>query len=130
MRMKQTPPKAQGDPQQYQGPPGPQDFGVILHQPLNLSIFRKNSVFSEKMNGPPVCLAQKSENAPTWRPRKHFFGPLFLGLKVLVSAAFRMKKKSQIPNTKDSRSLLLLLTSIFNSSQHPLGKPSPPNIQL
>jgi len=29
------------------------------------------------MNGPPVCLGEKSENAPTWRPRKHIFCPLF-----------------------------------------------------
>jgi len=32
------------------------------------------------MNGPPVCLCQKTENAPTWRPRKHIFGPRFLAL--------------------------------------------------
>jgi len=36
------------------------------------------------MNGVPVCLAQKSENAPTWRPRKHNFGPLFWGLKSCI----------------------------------------------
>jgi len=54
------------------------DDGVILHQPLNLQIFRKNSVFGRKMNGPPVCPGEKTENAPTWRPRKHFFGPRFL----------------------------------------------------
>jgi len=51
--------------------------GVILHQPLSLQIFRKNAVFGRKMNGIPVCLCQKSENAPTWRPRKHNFrGPI------------------------------------------------------
>jgi len=30
------------------------------------------------MNGPPVCPCQKTENAPTWRVRKHFPGPRFL----------------------------------------------------
>jgi len=30
------------------------------------------------MNGPPVCPGEKTENAPTWRPRKHFFGVHFL----------------------------------------------------
>jgi len=69
-----------------QGQPGsPQSLGVILHQPLNLQNFRKNSVFWQIMNGIPVCLFRKTENAPTWRPRKHFFGPLFLGLKVSFS---------------------------------------------
>jgi len=29
------------------------------------------------MNGPPVSPAQKSENAPTWRPRKHNFRAYF-----------------------------------------------------
>jgi len=50
-----------------------QILGVILHQPLNLSNFRKNSDFSENMNGIPVCLARKMENAPTWRPRNPDF---------------------------------------------------------
>jgi len=53
------------------------DDGVILHQPLNLQIFRKNSVFGRKMNGPPVYPGEKTENAPTWRPRKHNFGDPF-----------------------------------------------------
>jgi len=56
---------------------------VILHQPLNLHIFRKNGKKPQKMNGPPVCPCQKSENAPTWRPRKHFFGPRFWPLFLL-----------------------------------------------
>jgi len=55
-----------------------QDFGVILHQPLNLSIFRKNSVFGRKMNGPPVSPCRILQNAPTWRVRKHNFRPPFL----------------------------------------------------
>jgi len=53
-------------------------IGVILHQPLNLSIFRKNTENGQIMNGPPVCPGEKTENAPTWRPRKHFSGPVFL----------------------------------------------------
>jgi len=52
-----------------------QTEGVVLHQPLNLQIFRKNDDFGRKMNGPPVCLARKSENAPTWRSPSPFFGP-------------------------------------------------------
>jgi len=57
-----------------------QDFGVILHQPLNLTKKRKKRIFGQIMNGPPVCLPQKSENAPTWRVRKHNFRPLFWGI--------------------------------------------------
>jgi len=53
------------------------DPGVILHQPLSLQIFVKNSENRQKMNGPAVYPRQKTENAPTWRPRKHFFGPHF-----------------------------------------------------
>jgi len=52
-------------------------IGVILHQPLNLSIFRKKRENGQIMNGPPVCLGQKTENAPTWRPRKHNFRTRF-----------------------------------------------------
>jgi len=42
----------------------------VLHQPLIRSIFRKNDDFSEKMNGIPVCLARKTQNAPTWQVEK------------------------------------------------------------
>jgi len=60
-----------------QGIPGP-----VLHQPLSCSIFWKKGVFCQKMNGPPVCPARKTENAPTWRspspvfwtPKSGFFG--------------------------------------------------------
>jgi len=47
--------------------------GVILHQPLSLTIFRKKRENRRKMNGPPVYPGEKTENAPTWRPRKHNF---------------------------------------------------------
>jgi len=67
---------------------GGQDFGVILHQPLSLSIFRKNSVFGRKMNGPPVCPGQNLQNAPTWRVRKHNFRPLFWGYFLHISASY------------------------------------------
>jgi len=53
-------------------------IGVILHQPLNLSIFRKNTKNSQNMNGIPVCLGQKTENAPTWRSPSPLFWGLFL----------------------------------------------------
>jgi len=52
--------------------------GVVLHQPLNLHIFRKNGDFRLKMNGPPVCPARKTENAPTWRSRSPLFRTRFL----------------------------------------------------
>jgi len=53
-------------------------IGVILHQPLNLSIFRKNAKNSQNMNGIPVCLRPKTENAPTWRsPRPLFWVPFW-----------------------------------------------------
>jgi len=32
------------------------------------------------MNGPAVCLGQKTENAPTWRSPSPLFGGLFLVL--------------------------------------------------
>jgi len=54
--------------------------GVVLHQPLNLPIFRKNTDFGRKMNGPPVCPAPKTENAPTWRSGSPLFWTPFLAL--------------------------------------------------
>jgi len=53
-------------------------LGVILHQPLSLTKKRKKRVFGQIMNGPPVCLGQKTENAPTWRPQNTNFGARFL----------------------------------------------------
>jgi len=32
------------------------------------------------MNGIPVCLGRKTENAPTWRPRSPVFGTRFLAI--------------------------------------------------
>jgi len=60
--------------------PGTRQSGVVLHQPLNCSIFWKNSVFRQKMNGIPVCLAPKTENAPTWRSGSPLFWTPFLAL--------------------------------------------------
>jgi len=54
--------------------------GVILHQPLNLHIFWKNGDFRLKMNGPPVCPAPKTENAPTWRSGSPLFWTRFLAI--------------------------------------------------
>jgi len=59
-------------------------IGVILHQPLNLSIFRKKAKNGQNMNGIPVCLGRKTENAPTWRPPS----PLFWGLFSTYFQAF------------------------------------------
>jgi len=64
--------------------------GVILHQPLSLTIFRKKRENRRKMNGPPVYPGEKTENAPTWRPRKHNFRARFLPI-------FRAFRRSLIP---------------------------------
>jgi len=61
-----------------------QTEGVVLHQPLNLQIFRKKRVFGRKMNGPPVCLGRNLQNAPTWRPGNPFFGTPFWGYFLLI----------------------------------------------
>jgi len=53
------------------------DPGVVLHQPLSLHFFRKNGQKQQKMNGPPVCPAPKTENAPTWRSPSPFFRACF-----------------------------------------------------
>jgi len=37
----------------------------------------KNSENRRKMNGPPVCPGEKTENAPTWRPQNTNFGTPF-----------------------------------------------------
>jgi len=50
------------------GPPG-----VVLHQPLKRRILRKNGHFWQNMNGVPVCLFEKTENAPTQGPPKPYF---------------------------------------------------------
>jgi len=44
--------------------------GVVLHQPLKRQIFVKNDDFRENMNGIPVSLFRKTENAPTQGPPK------------------------------------------------------------
>jgi len=66
------------NPQPKQPPIFVQDFGVILHQPLNLTKNRKNSKKGQKMNGVPVCLRRILQNAPTWRSQNHFGRGLFL----------------------------------------------------
>jgi len=55
-------------------------IGVVLHQPLNLSIFRKKAKNGQNMNGIPVCRSRKTENAPTWRSPSPLFGGLFLAV--------------------------------------------------
>jgi len=83
------------------------DDGVVLHQPLNLQIFRKNGDFGRKMNGPPVCLGRNLQNAPTWRPGNPFFGTPFWGYFLLIlsplsipicSAIQHTQQQSQHPN--------------------------------
>jgi len=48
--------------------------GVVLHQPLKRQILVKNGDFRQNMNGIPVSLFRKSENAPTQRPQNGYFG--------------------------------------------------------
>jgi len=74
--MKRTHPADRPPPEHS----GTRQSGVVLHQPLNCSDFRKKRVFCQNMNGPPVCLAPKTENAPTWRSPNPLFGTRFLGL--------------------------------------------------
>jgi len=62
--------------------------GVVLHQPLNCSIFWKNSVFGQKMNGPPVSPSQNLQNAPTWRVPNPLFWTPFWGVFWLPFSTF------------------------------------------
>jgi len=68
------------------------------------------------MNGPPVCLARFLQNAPTWRPRKHNFRPVFYGY-------FLTFFDPQL-------SISTIYYPIFNTRRSPIqtGKPHP--IQL
>jgi len=47
----------------------PED-GVVLHQPLNRAISLIFGQKRQKMNGVSVCLARKTQNAPTWQVEK------------------------------------------------------------
>jgi len=53
--------------------------GVVLHQPLNRTIFWKNDENRQNMNGIPVSPSRKTENAPTWRSPSPLFGGCFSG---------------------------------------------------
>jgi len=88
--------------------------GVILHQPLSLQIFVKNSENRQIMNGPAVYPRQKTENAPTWRPRKHFFGGYFSAYFGLFFAAVCLS-----PN--------VLILPIFNTVRQTLVYHHSPN---
>jgi len=54
--------------------------GPVLHQPLSLAFFRKNSQNGQNMNGIPVSRSRKTENAPTWRSPSPLFGGCFRAL--------------------------------------------------
>jgi len=73
--------------------------GVVLHQPLNLSIFRKKSKNGQNMNGIPVCRSRKTENAPTWRSPRPLFWGSFLAYFTGISAAPNLSATHQ-PTTK------------------------------
>jgi len=45
---------------------------VVLHQPLIRRIFAKNGKKRENMNGSPVCLARKTQNAPIWQKTRKY----------------------------------------------------------
>jgi len=53
--------------------------GVVLHQPLNCSVFWKKAKKRQNMNGIPVSPERKTENAPTWRSPNPLFGTPFWG---------------------------------------------------
>jgi len=58
------------------------EAGVVLHQPLNLRIFLDFGKKRQNMNGVSVCLAPKTQNAPTWQventARKRAFFSVFM----------------------------------------------------
>jgi len=54
--------------------------GPVLHQPLSLPFFRKNSKNGQNMNGIPVSRSRKTENAPTWRSPRPLFWACFRAL--------------------------------------------------
>jgi len=64
--------------------------GVVLHQPLKRPILVKNDDFRQNMNGIPVSLFGKTENAPT-QGRQN---PVFLTPPAtLCQSSFRLPYK-------------------------------------
>jgi len=59
--------------------------GVVLHQPLKRQILVKNGDFRQNMNGIPVSLFRKTENAPTQGPPKRYFWGLLFDIGIRVS---------------------------------------------
>jgi len=57
------------------------------------------------MNGVPVSPSQKSENAPTWRPRKHNFGGRFSAYFPLFSSPHLYTPHTQHPTPDDRNAL-------------------------
>jgi len=69
--------------------------GVVLHQPLKRPILVKNSDFRQNMNGIPVSLFRKTENAPTQRPQNGLFGTLDWAL----FSCFEYRDTEDVSNT-------------------------------
>jgi len=101
-----------------------QDFGVILHQPLNLTKKRKKRVFGQIMNGPPVSPSRNLQNAPTWRVRKHNFRPLFWGIFLPISAPYPQPSIISIPHQT------ITTPTLYNIIARRIGKDYPLYIQL
>jgi len=99
-----------------------QQTGVILHQPLSLQIFRKNTKNGQKMNGIPVSPGEKTENAPTWRPRCHeirtYFWPNFMSFS------------PPIPHPNPHITFFLFLDPNKTHPYYHLGKASTPTHRL
>jgi len=98
--------------------------GPVLHQPLSLAFFRKNSQNGQNMNGIPVSRSRKTENAPTWRSPSPLFGGCFRALfwpilyvsilpyTIILFIYSHLKLTTRYGTT----TLSLLLTSQFNTT--------------
>jgi len=68
------------------------------------------------MNGPPVSPWQKSENAPTWRPRCHEFWTLFWpNFRAVFGTGNAGEQEQIIPNLYVN---LFLLSFFFSNNHH------------
>jgi len=72
------------------------------------------------MNGPPVCPGQKTENAPTWRPRSRFFQAYFSAFFDLFFLRFNTQATQMIElNYTNYTDTLLCRTTNQSYNSHP-----------
>jgi len=95
---------------------------AVLHQPLKRTILRKNSVFGQNMNGVPVCLSRKTENAPTQRPQNGLFGtPVW----AYISPVSGLHTTPFVSSPASSTSVVLDFLFYFFSSDNYFGTAIP-----